>query len=99
MPQGIDQELKDVVIAEEAYLYKQQNLDARAVTKDLEVKQRTLKRRIMSEAYAKTGRKLTKFRCTICGTESELFDRRKRDKKYPKFLKHVKSCKGNGLQE
>lgn len=50
------------------------------------------------EGYAKTGRKLTKFVCTVCGKESELFDRRKRDKKYPKFLKHVKEC-NHALQE
>lgn len=45
---------------------------------------------VRKKMEVKTGRKLTKLTCDYCDKEM-IFDRRKRDKKKAKFMKHIRS--------
>ena len=42
-----------------------------------------------SSVYVPNGRKKIKLMCQHCDLEM-IFDKRKREKKYPKMLKHIK---------
>lgn len=47
----------------------------------------------VSPDLVKTGRKITKLTCDYCDYVM-IFDRRKRDKKKPQMMKHIRSHNG-----